>query len=113
MSALAQAFHEGFQEIRLLSLGTGSNPLALEVQDADWGVLQWGLNLVNLVIDGGNDVADFQCRQVLGDHYFRLQPLLPHPIDLDDWQSVGELLAIADAVDLVPLIDWLGEFIEF
>lgn len=113
MSALAQALHEGHTAVRLLSLGTGMNPRSLEGQDQDWGALQWGFNLVNLVIDGVSDVADFQCRQVLGGHYFRLQPLLPRRIDLDDWQSVPDLLAIADGVDLEPLVDWLREFIAF
>ena len=44
--ALAQAFHEGHLDIRLLSLGTGTNPRWLDVQDGDWGIAQWGLNLV-------------------------------------------------------------------
>ncbi|MBK5109626.1 MAG: patatin-like phospholipase family protein, partial [Anaerolineales bacterium] len=43
--ALAQAFHEGFLDLRLLSLGTGTNPRWLDVEDGDWGIAQWGLNL--------------------------------------------------------------------
>jgi patatin-like phospholipase/acyl hydrolase len=105
--ALAQAFHEGFLDLRMLSLGTGDNPRYLDQLDADWGLYQWGLNLVDIVMDGGGEVADYQCRQILADQYFRLQPQLSEPISMDKWQSVDELLSIADSIDLDPLIDWL------
>lgn len=108
MSALAQALHAGQTDIRLLSLGTGVNPKWLEVENADWGVLQWGLNLVDIILDGTSDVADYQCRQVLGEHYFRLQPYLPRRIDLDDYRSIDELLSLADSVNLDPLLEWIA-----
>ena len=106
MCALAQAFNEGFLDIRLLSLGTGNNPRWLDEQNGDWGVYQWGLNLVNMVMDGGSEVADYQCRQVLKDQYFRLQPQLPKPIGMDEWQSTDELIEIGDAIDLEPILAW-------
>jgi patatin-like phospholipase/acyl hydrolase len=109
MCALAQAFHEGFLDIRLLSLGTGNNPRWLDAQDADWGVAQWGLNLVNMFMDGGGEVANYQCRQILRDQYYRLQPRMPFSIGMDDWQSVEQLLEIADGLDLDPLLTWLGD----
>ncbi len=106
MCALAQAFNEGFLDIRLLSLGTGNNPRWLDEQNGDWGVYQWGLNLVNMVMDGGSEVADYQCRQILKDQYFRLQPQLLKPIGMDEWRSTGELIEIADAIDLEPILAW-------
>ncbi len=106
MCALAQAFNEGFLDLRLLSLGTGNNPRWLDEQNGDWGVYQWGLNLVNLVMDGGSEVADYQCRQILKDQYFRLQPQLLKPIGMDEWRSTDELLEIADAIDLEPILAW-------
>ena len=106
MCALAQAFNEGFLDIRLLSLGTGNNPRWLDEQNGDWGVYQWGLNLVNIVMDGGSEVADYQCRQILKDQYFRLQPQLLKPIGMDEWRSTGEMIEIADAIDLEPILAW-------
>ena len=106
MCALAQAFNEGFLDIRLLSLGTGNNPRWLDEQNGDWGVYQWGLNLVNMVMDGGSEVADYQCRQILKDQYFRLQPQLLKPIGMDEWRSTDELLEIAEAIDLEPILAW-------
>jgi patatin-like phospholipase/acyl hydrolase len=105
--ALAQAFHEGILDVRLLSIGTGKNPRYLEQLDADWGIYQWGLNLVDMVMDGGSEVADYQCRQILGDQYFRIQPQLPQPIGMDEWQSVDELIDIADSIDLDPMLNWM------
>ncbi len=106
MCALAQAFNEGFLDIRLLSLGTGNNPRWLDEQNGDWGVYQWGLNLVNVIMDGGSEVADYQCRQILKDQYFRLQPQLLKPIGMDEWRSTNELLELADAIDLEPILAW-------
>ena len=106
MCALAQAFNEGFLDIRLLSLGTGNNPRWLDEQNGDWGVYQWGLNLVNLIMDGGSEVADYQCRQILKDQYFRLQPQLLKPIGMDEWRSTNELIELADAIDLEPILAW-------
>ncbi len=106
MCALAQAFNEGFLDLRLLSLGTGNNPRWLDEQNGDWGVYQWGLNLVNMVMDGGSEVADYQCRQILKEQYFRLQPQLLKPIGMDEWRSTDELLEIAEAIDLEPILAW-------
>lgn len=109
MCALAQAFNEGFLDIRLLSLGTGNNPRWLDEQNGDWGVFQWGLNLINIVMDGGSEVADYQCRQILKGQYFRLQPQMPKSIGLDEWQSTDELIEIADAIDLEPILSWIED----
>ena len=107
--AMAQAYHEGFRDVRMLSFGTGTNPHWLEEQEADWGVIQWGLKLVNIFIDGVSEVADYQCRQILQEDYFRLQPLLPYSIGLDEWQATDELIAIADSVDLDSLLEWITQ----
>jgi len=107
--ALAQAFHEGFLDVRLLSMGTGTNPRCLDVQDGNWGIAKWGLNLVNMFMDGGGEVADYQCRQILRDQYYRLQPLLRETIGLDDWRATDRLIAIADSVNLEPLLNWINK----
>jgi hypothetical protein len=60
-----------------------------------------------LVIDGLMGVAEYQCTRLLGERYFRLQPLLPKPIALDDAAATGELIAAADRVDLTAAVAWL------
>jgi len=82
MCALAQALHaptggQKLEDIVLLSIGTGHNPKYLEIQDANWGLAQWATHLVPLVLEGDADLADYQCRQLLGERYLRINPRLP------------------------------------
>jgi len=47
--------------------------------------------------------------QLLGDRYFRINPILPDKIPLDAWKRVPELVRIAQAENLELLKEWLGE----
>ena len=112
MSALAQAIDTRFGDasvgsVRLLSLGTGTNPARIEGNDLDWGLAQWAKPLVSLMIDGMMGVADYQCARLLGDRYLRISPMLPQIIDLDDWRKAGELVDLADAADLTDADAWV------
>lgn len=112
MSALAQAIDTRFGDaslgsVRLLSLGTGTNPTRIEGKDLDWGLAQWAKPLVSLMIDGMMGVADYQCARLLGARYLRIAPMLPAVFDLDDWRKAGELVDLADAVDLSDADAWI------
>ncbi len=100
MCALAQAVNPDsggckISDIRLISVGTGSNPQFLDVDNADWGLAKWAPHLITLMLDGGVGLADYQCRQLLGKHYLRLNPLLPVPISLDKINQIPLLKEIA------------------
>jgi len=105
--ALCQALdgrnHEGdrpkLEDVRLLSVGTGESRSHVE-GDVDWGVAEWAPKLVDLLTDGVSGVADYQCRQLLGDHYCRVQVKLGHHVPMDDPSRLGELLLDAQGVDL-------------
>lgn len=112
--ALAQALHNstGGQQLNnivLLSLGTGINPHYLESQDGDWGLANWALHLVDIMLEGSNGVADYQCRQLLGDNYQRVNPILPIPIEMDKIRYIPELLQVADQIDLSATIAWIQD----
>jgi patatin-like phospholipase/acyl hydrolase len=114
MCALAQSLHRttGGQELSnllMLSLGTGFNPHYLAVDTADWGIVNWAPHLVNIMLEGSSGLADYQCSQVLGDQYHRINPALPKPIEMDQIRSIPDLLAAADATDLNATIAWLKE----
>ena len=49
------------------------------------GQAQWIKPFLNIMMDGVMGVADYQCRQILGDRYHRLAPVFPpdHVIGLD------------------------------
>ncbi len=112
LPALAQALEpatggQSLADVTLLSVGTGRNARFLTTQDADWGWVQWAPHIIDIVLDGVSGVADYECRQLLGRRYHRLNPLLPERIDLDDVGKIPRLKEIAARVMLEPTLDWL------
>jgi patatin-like phospholipase/acyl hydrolase len=107
--ALAAALSQGtpLGEVRLLSLGTGAVRTSIPGGDHDWGLKQWARPLMNILVDGVSDVADFQCRQVLGDRYLRLNPTLPEEVPMDRPDKIDDLVRWADEADIGPVVDWL------
>lgn len=96
-------------ELRVLSLGTGRSLTYVEGQSLDWGYLQWVRPLIELMLDGTNGIAHYQCGQLLGDHYFRLAPTFPPDITIgmDDVDKVPYMIGFAEQLDLAPLVTWL------
>lgn len=78
-------------------------------QNLDWGYAQWVKPLISLMMDGVNGIADFQCRQILGNHYHRLAPKFPPgvSIPLDDVRRVPDMIDFANSVNLKDTIDWM------
>jgi len=115
MCALAQtqdarnAVRPALSDVVLLSLGTGTGLTYIQGQSLDWGYAQWARPLVNLMLDGVAGVADYQCRQILGDRYHRLAPVFPPGKNyaMDDVRHVGEMVDFAKTVDLEPAAAWL------
>ncbi len=112
MAALAQALEpttgrQAQSDVTLLSVGTGRNTHYLTAQNNDWGWLQWAPHLIDIMLDGNSGVADYECRQLLGERYHRLNPLLPERINLDDISKIPRLAEIAARVTLEPTLDWL------
>jgi len=97
------------EDIVLLSVGTGLLPNFIPEKDADWGLAQWAPHLLGVVMDGNNGVPDYQCQQLLGACYHRLDPILLRPIKLDNLKEVPALKAIAQDADLTETIAWLKQ----
>jgi hypothetical protein len=115
--ALAQALHPDFgkkslRDIRLLSVSTGSQPKYIDVQDGDWGLAQWGIKLVNILLEGGVGLADYQCKQILGKYYLRLDPILPVPVELDKVDGIPILQTVAWQYDLAKATAWLKRYFK-
>lgn len=89
-----------FDSIKMLSLGTGFFPYHLEGEES-WGLAQWAPHLVDLLMDGVNEVADFQAAKMLPDgNYLRLAPQLQTNIAMDDASKEGLLQRIGNAFDI-------------
>ncbi len=115
MCALAQALHpltgkQRLEDLVLLSLGTGLSPKFIIETDADWGLAQWTPFLIDLMMSGHVSLADYQCRQILGERYMRLNPTLPQPIGLDCAAQIPLLKEVADRTDLQGVIEWLHRY---
>ena len=119
MVALAQAFDARYfgdgavrnlANVRLLSVGTGANLKHLAGARLDWGIAEWAAPLLSVLMDGVADVADFQCRQLLGNQYHRLQLDFPEEINIpmDSVADLGNMLQLAQAATIRDTLRWIG-----
>lgn len=117
MCALAQSQDSRFagqpsiSDVVLLSLGTGTPLTYIQGRSLDWGYAQWAKPLVNLMLDGTAGIADYQCRQILGQRYCRLAPVFPPgvSIPMDAVKRVPDMVQFASAVDLSATVQWLKD----
>lgn len=94
-------------DIALLSVGTGKNQQFIEALEGDWGLAQWARHLVSILIDGTAGVAEYQCRQLLGPRFCRLDPIVRENISLDSVAKATRLIEIASDADITEAVDWL------
>ncbi len=112
MCALAQALEpdtgkQKLGDVRVLSVGTGVNPKFLTAIDDDWGFIQWAPHLISLILEGSMGLVDYQCRQILRNHYVRINPVLPVPIGLDGLEQIPLMKTLATQFDLGDARSWL------
>ena len=112
MAALAQAIHpdtgrQRLEDVCLLSLGTGQRLRFIAGKDHNWGIIPWAPHLVNLMIEGGMDTARYQCQQLLGERFCRVDAVLEREMDLDDVEDAAALVERARALALEDAIGWL------
>ena len=115
MCAVAQALDKktGKQElenITVLSIGTGVLPKYVESANENWGYLQWAPHLITILIDGVAGVADYQCKQVLGPRYMRLDVLFDRDIGMDNVDEMPYLVQLADQKEIDATKEWLSTY---
>jgi patatin-like phospholipase/acyl hydrolase len=115
MCALAQTLDGRYgppatlDEVVLLSIGTGTNLQHIPRKNVDWGYAQWARPMVPLMLGGVSGIADYQCRQVLGDRYRRLAPVFPEGTTyaMDDVEHVAAMRAFASGIDITGTAAWI------
>jgi uncharacterized protein len=117
MAAIAQALDGRNQAdqrttldgIKLLSVGTGASLQYVAGQDHDWGDAKWIKPILNVMMDGSVGVADFECRQLLGNRYCRVEPIFPagRSFPMDDVSKIVDLMDLANSFDLTSAVAWL------
>jgi hypothetical protein len=62
------------------------------------------------MMDGVMGVSAYECAQILGDRYQRVNSVLDQAIPLDAYSKVDSLIAYADALDLTDTIAWIQRY---
>lgn len=121
LTAVAQILENNaatMDEMRILSIGTGENPLTMHGSDPDLGYAGWMMDpklplaMMQAVIETNSQLTDYQCRQIFtGLRYHRLNPKLARPwlIHEHKAQFIVEAADIAEDTDLDETLDWLGK----
>jgi patatin-like phospholipase/acyl hydrolase len=96
-------------DVALLSLGTGSSLIYVKGEKHDWGIAQWAPSLLGIMMDGTIGIADYQCRQLLGERYHRVAPAFApgEAFALDSVDRIPEMVEFAEKVDIAPAAKWL------
>ena len=114
-------------DIVMFSVGAGLNTVSVKKKNNRWGLLNWFLpirlerpflqdfnrNFVAMVSDATVGIADYQCRQMLGDeNYRRLQVRSSRTSPSISTRPTGfpDILAIADRFELAPHAEWLSRY---
>lgn len=118
MAAIAQALDGRNQAgerttldgIKLLSVGTGVSLQYVSGNDHDWGDAQWMRPILNVMMDGSVGVVDFECKQLLGNRYCRVEPIFPagKSFPMDDVSKIVDLMDQATSFDLADTVAWLN-----
>ncbi|MEM7402843.1 MAG: patatin-like phospholipase family protein [Myxococcota bacterium] len=97
-------------QVAVLSLGLGEYMKYIAAKDIDPGMISWIEPLLEILADGPPDVAQYQCRQLIGDNYHRIDFALPadRSLPIDDPSKIPQLEQIARVLDISPTLKWLA-----
>lgn len=90
-------------EISVLRVSTGRLPKHLRKEFDAWGIIKWGKPLLEIMTSAASDLANYQCKELLEDRYFSIDPLLPRSIGLDDVSAIPELVPDDNTIDEAAL----------
>lgn len=99
--ALTEALYLGYQtgEIKILSIGTGARRFHKKQTRFGFGILGWGRQLIDLILQTQSDSAVNITTILCKDHYKRIQIDLPQAVsfELDEYRKIPELKSYAEA----------------
>ena len=105
-------------ELRILSIGTGENPLKMQGSDPDLGYAGWMMDpklplaMMQAVIETNSQLTDYQCKQIFtGLRYHRLNPKLARPWLMHEHkaQFIVEAADIAEDTPIDSSTEWLNQ----
>ena len=104
-------------DFKVLSIGTGITPKKISSNTHNWGVLQWAIKpfsnvklpLISVLLNDDAALEDLYCSELLGDNYFRINPILLEDIEIDDYTKVPLLKLTADNYDYEKVNNFIRE----
>jgi len=103
----------------VLSIGAGNWPMSIPkagLEDLDWGVKDWLPYIFDLMLDGDSLSSEVLMRYMLGGRngeksrrYHRVDPTLPHYMEMDDVSQIPTLVQLGRDVDLTTTINFARE----
>lgn len=116
MAALAQAIDpqtggQLLENLLLLSFSTGQSPAFITRRSMPWGWIQWVPRLIDLMLDGNISIADYQVKRLLGTRYWRINPIYPEPIAMDDIRTLEMLKRLGSDYDPKSVLGWLDLYL--
>lgn len=116
LSVLTKLISKGvdISNIYILSIGSGenSNFLPERYENAEWGVASWAPHILDMLFDASQELTSQQAYEILGDNFWRVQPVLGDtPIALDDVESYDKLIQIGKNFDLKNTLQWIGKIL--
>ncbi len=105
--AISFALKERVRKISLLSLGTGYRPQRIIVNTKRWGVLEWLTELFPVMTDGANRADTMVSSNILGNNFYRINPLLNEDISLDDHRKIPDLIKQGQNLELENAKRWI------
>ena len=121
LTAVAQILEDSaasMDEMRILSIGTGENPITLHGSEPDLGYAGWMMDpklplaMMQVMIETNSQLTDYQCKQIFtGLRYHRLNPKLARAWLMHDHkaQFIVEAADIAEDTPIESTADWLNQ----
>lgn len=110
-----QGAKKDLEELTVLSIGTGFFPYQIQQSTKKWGDFQWigippfytksGIHnpsqpLIDVLMEGVTGVDEALTSMMIKERYFRLNPILPNKVQLDDYSQIPDLVQIANETRL-------------
>ena len=115
LSVLAEVMSSGIdmKDINILSFGTGERPNRLDCDsNADMGAAEWMPHILDMIFDAEQEVSSQNAYKILGDNFWRLQPVLEHNVDLDDPDAYEYLIKTPDVFNLTHTLEWIEKLLK-
>lgn len=109
LSILAKLISTGVKmnDIYMLSFGSGERPTVLETTDLELGTITWLKNIIDMIFDAEQEITSKNAYNILGDNFWRIQPLFDKEVELDDTSQYDFLVETANNFNLKNTFEWL------